>query len=572
MSIEIIAEIANAHQGNYKEAFRLGLAADKANADAIKYQIYFAEEFLSKDHPRYDHFKKQSFSEKQWSYIIRNLKKKINKKLYADVFGVKAFKLSQKLKFDGIKIHSSDLSNLHLLELLRNYKKKIFISCGGSTFFEINNSLKKLDSNKITLLHGFQSYPTSVQDINLNRLIQIKNYFKKRYEYGYQDHTSGSSNYNIYLPLLSLGIGVSSLEKHITFNRHKKGVDYFSSIEPNKFKNFVEIIRNIESSFGKKTYEFSRNEIAYRKTVKKNWVSLKNVKKKNKIKTTDFAFLRSSKDLNPLNLEDFLGRRLIKNLNKNEILTKDHFKNKICFVVVARSKSKRLPNKALLKIGDTCVLEHLFKRLKSNGLKNIIFCTTKKSEDIRLTKIARKNKIKFYRGSEKNVLDRMMIPLNNIKPDIVVRITGDDILFDYFYFKKALNFFLKNNFDYVDHKNLLSGAETEIIDFKVLNFIHRNFKDLDGTEYLTNYIVHNKDFFNIGSAPVSKKHLARHSMTIDTKEDYIYVKKFIEKYYKKNNDYYNYTMDDLIDYVNKNPKKKIKASKKIENLNISLKN
>ena len=303
-------------------------------------------------------------------------------------------------------------------------------------FFEINNSLKKLDSNKITLLHGFQSYPTSVQDINLNRLIQIKNYFKKKYEYGYQDHTSGSSNYNIYLPLLSLGIGVSSLEKHITFNRHKKGVDYFSSIEPNKFKNFVEIIRNIESSFGKKTYEFSRNEIAYRKTVKKNWVSLKNIKKKNKIKTTDCAFLRSSKDLNPLNLEDFLGRRLIKNLNKNEILTKDHFKNKICFVVVARSKSKRLPNKALLKIGDTCVLEHLFKRLKSNGLKNIIFCTTKKSEDIRLTKIARKNKIKFYRGSEKNVLDRMMIPLNNIKPDIVVRITGDDILFDYFYFKK----------------------------------------------------------------------------------------------------------------------------------------
>lgn len=76
MSIEIIAEVANAHQGNYKEALKLGLAADKANADAIKYQIYFAEEFLSKKHPRFDHFKKQSFSEKQWIYIIKNLKKK----------------------------------------------------------------------------------------------------------------------------------------------------------------------------------------------------------------------------------------------------------------------------------------------------------------------------------------------------------------------------------------------------------------------------------------------------------------------------------------------------------------
>ena len=38
MSIEIIAEIANAHQGNYKEALRLGLAADKANAEATKFR------------------------------------------------------------------------------------------------------------------------------------------------------------------------------------------------------------------------------------------------------------------------------------------------------------------------------------------------------------------------------------------------------------------------------------------------------------------------------------------------------------------------------------------------------
>ena len=62
-------------------------------------------------------------------------------------------------------------------------------------------------------------------------------------------------------------------------------------------------------------------------------------------------------------------------------------------------------------------------------------------------------------------------------------------------------------------------------------------------------------------------------MTIDTKSDYLYVKKFIEKYYKKNKNFYNYTMDDLIEYIKKNPKKKTQVSKnKIENLNICLKN
>ena len=68
-------------------------------------------------------------------------------------------------------------------------KKILFL--WWETFFEINNFLQKLNSKKITLLHGFQSYPINT-DINLNRLKQIKSYFKNRYEYGYQDHTAGS--------------------------------------------------------------------------------------------------------------------------------------------------------------------------------------------------------------------------------------------------------------------------------------------------------------------------------------------------------------------------------------------
>ena len=165
-----------------------------------------------------------------------------------------------------------------------------------------------------------------------------------------------------------------------------------------------------------------------------------------------------------------------------------------------------------------------------------------------------------------------MIPLRKIKPDVVVRITGDDILFDYAYFKKALNFFLNNNFDYVDHKKLLSGAETEIIDFKVLDFISKNYKNLDDTEYLTNYIIDNKDFFNIGSAPVNKRHIVNTSMTIDTKDDYIYVKNFLDNYYKKNKNFYNYNMNDMIEHIKKNPKKKNKKVLRVENFNTSLKN
>ena len=47
MSIEIIAEIANAHQGNYKEALDW-FSCGQSNADAIKYQIYLPKNFYQK--------------------------------------------------------------------------------------------------------------------------------------------------------------------------------------------------------------------------------------------------------------------------------------------------------------------------------------------------------------------------------------------------------------------------------------------------------------------------------------------------------------------------------------------
>ena len=138
----------------------------------------------------------------------------------------------------------------------------------------------------------------------------------------------------------------------------------------------------------------------------------------------------------------------------------------------------------------------------------------------------------------------------------MVRITGDDILIDNDYFQKNLNHFLDNNYDYVDHKKMLSGAETEIFDFQVLNYIYNNFNNLDGTEYLTNYVRDNKNLFSIGSSPVDDKHKTNYSMTIDTKQDYDYVKKFLKEYYLKNKNFYNYNMDDLIDFCKKIKKKK----------------
>jgi len=557
MSVKIIAEIANSHQGKYLDAIKLAKECFKYNADAVKFQIYFASELISKNHPRFNHFKKQSFSKTQWKRIFKSLRKfSQTKEVYTDVFGVDALKFAIKAGVDGVKIHSSDLSNIKIIKNLKKYKKKIFISCGGSSLLELENAVKNLSNKNLIFLHGFQSYPTSIKDVNFKKLKKIKNFFGEKYHYGYQDHTSGSSAFNFYLPLVSLGIGINYIEKHVTLNRRKKGIDYFSSIEPKIFKKFVNIIKKSEETLNDGLNWYSKKEYKYRQEVKKNWVLKKNLKKNNILKLDDVEMLRHPQiNIHPLNLPIYLNKKLQFDVKKDSIIKKSHFKNNVCVTIVARSKSKRLKHKASLKIADTCVLDHLFKKVKMlKNIDNIIFCTTKDKSDDALIKLAKKNKIQYFRGSTLNVLDRIMQPLKKIKPDVVIRITGDDILIDNENFQVSLDYFLQNNFDYVDNKKLIGGTETEIFDYNLLKFIYKNAQNLDDTEYLTNYIKDNSELFNIGSSPVKLKKNNHFSMTIDTKEDYEYVKKFLEKYYEINKNYYNYTYKDVFEFCKNFPR------------------
>ena len=70
-------------------------------------------------------------------------------------------------------------------------------------------------------------------------------------------------------------MGATSIEKHITFNRTRKKVDYYSSIEPKKLKEFIKIIRNLEKAFFLKKDNFSESEKNYSITTSKNWVAKK---------------------------------------------------------------------------------------------------------------------------------------------------------------------------------------------------------------------------------------------------------------------------------------------------------
>ena len=208
--VEIVAEIANAHQGNPNLAIKIAIDAINAGADAVKFQIYFAEEFLTYNHPKFKHFKNQSFKISDWEKIFKKIKP-YKKKIYCDVLGEKALSVGKKYDLDGFKIHSSDINNVNLIKKLTKLKsnKKILLSAGGSTLREIAKALALLKKNfkDITLLYGFQNYPTNINDLNLHNIVSLKNSFGKYCKIGYMDHTNANSITNFYLPLISIKLG-----------------------------------------------------------------------------------------------------------------------------------------------------------------------------------------------------------------------------------------------------------------------------------------------------------------------------------------------------------------------------
>ena len=98
-----------------------------------------------------------------------------------------------------VKIHSS-IINKNLLNLVSKIKnKEIFLSTGGSTLREISYAVSIFNKNSLcpVLLHGYQSYPTKLEDTNLNRILLFKKIFKNNCRYGFQDHISGDDEMSL---------------------------------------------------------------------------------------------------------------------------------------------------------------------------------------------------------------------------------------------------------------------------------------------------------------------------------------------------------------------------------------
>jgi len=554
--VEIIAEIANAHQGDPDLALQIAHSALEAGADAVKFQIYSAEELMVRSHPRFEHFQEQSFSAEVWNQLIRSVAA-FESQVYCDVFGPDALEIARQAGVYGFKVHSSDLGNTQLLQSLAQTRQQVLLGVGGSTAREIASAVKQLHSPlapRPVLLHGFQSYPTAVEDCHLIRVKWLRQIFGEVCDIGYADHIDGDDPLATTFPMVAVGMGATVLEKHITLNREERGVDYYSSLNPNEFRRFVEAVRYAEQAIGELSEEFAASERTYRQQVKKHWVTIGPLTAGHLLASQDLGMKRlGDHKADVVELEKLVGRVLLEDCSKEYPVTRANVPQTVWAMVLARTRSTRLPGKATLEIGGMPTLQHLCERLKqAHSLDRIVLCTTEEPEDDSLVQLAEHSGVHWFRGPTEDVLGRMLGALEGEDVDLAVRVTGDDILVDPDYLDRAVSHHLRVNAEYSDLKALPSGTEVEVFDVALLRDLWLLARDSSGTEYLTTYIAYHRDQFRTTSVPVDGRHSHRWRLTLDTPEDFKVICKLLEAMQAQGKAQ-TYRLDDIVEFFSEHP-------------------
>ena len=264
--LNIISEVANGYYGSLAISKKYINLAVRAKANAVKFQIAYANDMLDRKDKIFDIIKNNEMSLLNWKKI-RNHAKKNKIKFYLDIDGEKAFNIAKKINPDAVKIHTTSFFDKRLLLNCLLSFKKIYISISGIHENEIHKLYTYLKSknnlNKIVFLFGHQNVPTKIENTNLSRLI----YYKKKYKnlnFGFMDHICGSSNYKYSLSVFALGLGISCFEKHLTISRKKKLIDSTSALEEGEFKNYVKILNDHQKSLGNYKKKLTNSEKIYR--------------------------------------------------------------------------------------------------------------------------------------------------------------------------------------------------------------------------------------------------------------------------------------------------------------------
>ena len=235
----VVAEIGSNWEGNYAKAKKIIQECKKADADAVKFQMWKADELYDKSHPNWNEIKRSELSF-QMAKKLKEFSDKQKIEFFCSAFYPDAVKFLTSIGVKKFKIASrtcmlTDPNSLEVLQEKARSKKEIFISMGmGGNKKKIS---KIFENNKTTFCYCISDYPLNFDKINWIDAVKYD---------GFSDHTM-----DIVAPILFTLLKKQKKSRKIYIEKHVKminsgGPDASTSISTEKLSEMVKRIRMIE--------------------------------------------------------------------------------------------------------------------------------------------------------------------------------------------------------------------------------------------------------------------------------------------------------------------------------------
>ena len=249
----IIAEIGTGHNGSIQKAKELIAAAKESGADAVKFQIVYADEILHPDTgfvelptgriPLYERFKDLECSIDFYTELAHYTQQQ-GLLFSASAFGLRSADELRQLNPAFVKIASPELNHFPLLARAASFRLPVILSSGVSRLSDIERALDYLDTQGLppdmrALLHCVTAYPAPETDYNTAVLQSLSALFNV--PVGISDHSLDPAA----IPIAGLLSGACILEKHICLSRTDAGLDDPVALEPAQFSRMTRIIRQL---------------------------------------------------------------------------------------------------------------------------------------------------------------------------------------------------------------------------------------------------------------------------------------------------------------------------------------
>jgi N,N'-diacetyllegionaminate synthase len=330
----LAAEAGINHNGEMNLAHRLIDAAAEAGADAVKFQNYRTEDFISDRSLTYEYVSQgKTVVESQYEMFARcelapgdllELRKHCDQRgviFFSTPTSESGIRDLMNLGALLLKNGSDYLVHLPLIRAMARSRLPTVISTGMAEEDDIKDAVEAFrdaGGTEMILLHCTSSYPTPSEDVHLRKIPTLARRFEC--SVGLSDHTDG-----VVAAIGSLALGACMIEKHFTLDKGLPGPDHRFSADPAEFRELVQSVRTMEKSLGSPELRPASSEALGRRDYRLSCVAARELSAGHCLTDSDVAFRRPGIGFPPKAVDGLIKRKLVGNVPPGHVFTAEDF-------------------------------------------------------------------------------------------------------------------------------------------------------------------------------------------------------------------------------------------------------